>query len=229
MMKLLLNPEYGLYEKGGRSFCDSLQVAETFEKRHDNVTRDIREVIDGAGPKFSFLNFEESDYRDRGKRYPKHLMTKDGFTLLTMGYTGKKAMEFKIAYINRFNQMEAFIQSLQAAKFEFPAFTEAIMLSHEEPKHYHFSNEINMINRIVLGVDAKAFRESMGIKAGESIRPYLCHKQIRAIEDLQRCDIGLIEAGLDFTQRKEALKRRYGLRQAHLFGSHIVNYHRFTE
>jgi Rha family phage regulatory protein len=109
MMKLLLNPEYSLYEKDGKAFCDSLQVAETFEKRHDHVLRDIRNVIADIEEDFSLPNFGESNYKERGKKYPKYLLTKDGFTLLTMGYTGKKAMQFKIAYINRFNQVEAFV------------------------------------------------------------------------------------------------------------------------
>lgn len=212
-MKLVLNPEYGLYEKGGQAFCDSLQIAETFEKEHYNVIRDI-ETLD-CSPKFTALNFEGSSYKDSsGKRNKMYLMTKDGFIFLVMGYRGKKAAVFKEAYITRFNQMESFIKSLQTAKLEFPAFTNAIMEAHEEPKHYHFSNEINMINRIVLGMDAKHFKEQHGIsKDTATIRPYLNANQIEAIEALQRIDIGLIVAGLDFDNRKQVLTatftRRY--------------------
>lgn len=214
-MKLVLNPEYGLYEKDGQAFCDSLQIAEAFKTEHYNVIRDI-EALD-CSSKFTALNFEGSSYKDSsGKRNKMYLMTKDGFTFLVMGYRGKKAAAFKEAYITRFNQMEAFIKSLQASKLEFPAFTTAIMEAHEEPKHYHFSNEINMINRIVLGMDAKHFKEMHGLdKSVPSIRPYLDTYQIEAIEDLQRIDIGLIVAGLDFGKRKEllttAFARRYML------------------
>ena len=63
-MKLTLNPEYQLYEKGGKPFCDSLQVAESFDKSHDNVLRDIRNVISDAGDDFNLLNFEEIKYKD---------------------------------------------------------------------------------------------------------------------------------------------------------------------
>lgn len=207
-LKLVLNPEYGLYERGGKVFCDSLQVAETFEKRHDNVIRDI-EALD-CSKQFWLLNFEESDYKVRGKKYPRYLITKDGFTFLVMGYRGRKAAAFKEAYITRFNEMEAFIKSLQTAKLEFPAFTAAIIDAHEEPKHYHFSNEINMINRIVLGMDAKHFKELRGLdKSISSIRPYLDAAQIEAIESLQRIDIGLIVAGLDFDARKKRLTSAY--------------------
>lgn len=210
-MKLSLNPEYGLYEKGGQVFCDSLQIAETFEKRHDNVLQDISGV--DCSKQFWLLNFQESDYKVRGKTYPRYLLTKDGFTFLVMGYRGKKAAAFKEAYITRFNEMEAFIKSLQTAKLEFPAFTNAIMEAHEEPKHYHFSNEINMINRIVLGMDAKHFKEQHGLdKSIPSIRPYLNTEQIEAIEALQRIDIGLIVAGLDFDNRKSILSGSFARR-----------------
>lgn len=90
------------------------------------------------------------------------------------------------------------------------------MLAHEEPKHYHFSNEADMINRIVLGVPAKGYREMHGIPSGQSIRPYLSEDDIHMVETLQRIDIGLLTAGLDFEQRKAVLltalaKRRKAL------------------
>jgi hypothetical protein len=136
-------------------------------------------------------------------------MMKDGFTILAMGFTGKKAMRFKEAYIRRFNNMEAFIKSLFASKIEFPAFTDAIMSAHEEPKHYHFSNEINMIYRIVLGMDAKKFREENRIEKGTVIKPHLSLEQIIAVETLQRVDIGLIIAIPDFRQRKDVLSKYF--------------------
>lgn len=84
----------------------SLDVAETFGKRHDNVLRDIREL--GCSSEFRLLNFEESDYTNaQGKKQPMIYMTRDGFTLLVMGYTGDLAMRFKEAYIKQFNAMEA--------------------------------------------------------------------------------------------------------------------------
>lgn len=216
-MKLLLNPEYGLYEKGGQVFCDSLQIAEAFERRHTHVISTIEKLTQptsGLSEKFSHLNFEESNYKDSsGKKNKKYLLTKDGFVMVTMEFKTTKARAFKEAYITRFNEMEAFIKSLQTAKLEFPAFTNAIMEAHEEPKHYHFSNEINMINRIVLGMDAKHFKEQHGLdKSVVSIRPYLDSMQIEAIEALQRIDIGLIVAGLDFDNRKQILANTFARR-----------------
>lgn len=216
-MKLVLNPEYGLYEKGGQAFCDSLQVAEAFERRHTHVITTIEKLTEptsGLSEKFSRLNFELSNYKDAsGKKNKRYLLTKDGFVMVTMEFKTAKARAFKEAYITRFNQMEAFIKSLQAAKLEFPAFTAAIMEAHEEPKHYHFSNEINMINRIVLGMDTKHFKELHGLdKNVTSIRPHLSAAQIEAIEALQRIDIGLIVSGMDFEGRKQVLTTTFARR-----------------
>jgi len=197
-----------MYEKSGKPFCDSMQIAESFAKKHDNVLRDIRNL--DCSEDFRLLNFEESSYKnEQNKKQPKFIMTKDGFIFLVMGYRGKKVAAIKEAYINRFNQMETFIQSLITTKIEFPAFTEAIMLSHEEPKHYHYSNELNMIYRIVLGMDAKKFREQNGIPAGEIIKPYLTLEEIKWIETLQRIDVGLLEVGLGYNERKEKLSNSY--------------------
>lgn len=213
MSKLILNPEYGLYERNGQAFCSSRQVAEEFGKRHADVLRSIEQITaptSGVSTNFTERNFALSRYKDASGRWnPEYLMTKDGFTILAMGFTGKKAMQFKEAYIRRFNEMEAFIKSLTAAKLEHPAFTEAIMNAREEPKHYHFSNEADMINRIVLGMSAKQFRELHGIAKGESIRPYLSAEQIKAVETLQRVDIGLILAVPEFEQRKQVLTQYF--------------------
>lgn len=196
-------------EKNGQPVTTSRKVAEVFGKEHYNVLRDI-ESLD-CSEEFNALNFEVVNYKDKkGEKRPEYRMTKDGFTFLVMGYRGKKAAKFKEAYIKQFNEMASFINSLQQAKLEFPAFTNAILNAHEEPKHYHFSNEINMINKIVLGVTASKYKEENGIdKKVQSIRPYLSVGQISRIEELQRIDIGLIVAGLEYAQRKEILKSHY--------------------
>lgn len=88
----------------------SLQVAEIFGKRHDHVLRDIRQVLTQVPEIFIKSNFGVFEYpvrRGFGTEMVKaYLLSKDGFTLLTMGYTGEKAMKFKVAYIDCFNEME---------------------------------------------------------------------------------------------------------------------------
>ena len=132
-------------------------------------------------------------------------MTKDGFTFLVMGFTGKKAAKFKELYIRRFNEMEQYIKTLVSARKEFPLLTENIKLLHENPKPYHFSNECDMINRLVIGMSAKQFRQEHSIEKSGSIRPYLTDEQIRLLDILQKADVGLLIAEPDFEKRKQYL------------------------
>lgn len=211
MSNLILPDDiYGVTEKNSVPVVSSRYVAQVFNKRHDNVLRDVQNIIISL-PKSEERNistsqyFTSSTYKDRGKKYPEYLMTRDGFTLVAMGFTGKKAMAFKISYINRFNEMESFIRNLYEAKADFPEFTQAIMDSHEEPKHYHFSAELDMINRIVIGKTAKQFKEDNHLGKVSSIRPYLTPAQIESIKILQRIDIGLIVGIPDYQERKKIL------------------------
>ena len=90
-----------------------------------------------------------------------------------MGFTGKKALQFKKFYIKHFNDMERFIHTLVETRQEFPFLTAQIKLLYDNPKPYHYSNEENMFNRLAIGMTAKQFRESNGLQKGESNRPHL--------------------------------------------------------
>ena len=114
-------------EKDGVPVTTSRVVAEQFGKRHDNVLRDIEALTaqlknegsdsDPTQPKigvstaaFAEENFLPTTYRDStGRELPMYLLTRDGFTLLAMGFTGARAVQFKVAYINAFNRMERLI------------------------------------------------------------------------------------------------------------------------
>lgn len=85
----------------------STQVAEYFGKNHQHVTRDIRNLIEKC-PDLGVSNFGQSTYKDsQGKKQPCYRMDRKGFVLLAMGFTGEKALQFKIAYIDAFDEMEA--------------------------------------------------------------------------------------------------------------------------
>lgn len=206
MKELIPKDEYGIFaDAHDTARVDSLFVAQVFEKRHDNVLKDIREL--DCSSEFRLLNFEESYYRNaQGKKQPSYCMTRDGFVFLAMGYRGKKAAQFKELYIKRFNEMEKFIKSLVSARQEFPLLTENIKLLHDKPKPYHFSNECDMLNRIVLGMTAKQFRIQHGIEKKTSIRPYLTQEQIDLLETLQKVDIGLLVSVPDYHERKRYLE-----------------------
>mgnify|MGYP004511147701 FL=1 len=211
MKELIPKDDLGVFvDNHDTARVDSLFVAELFEKNHKEVLRDIRKITDplsGLSEEFRQRNFAPSSYRNQqNKKQPCYYLTRDGFTMLVMGYTGQKAMQFKELYIKRFNEMEKVIKSLVAARQEFPLLTDNIKLLHESPKPYHFSNECDMLNRIVIGMTAKQFRIANGIDKGKSIRPYLSKKQIEMLEILQKVDVGLLAAFPEYEQRKRHLE-----------------------
>lgn len=198
--------EYGLFaDKNDTARVDSRYVAECFEKEHKNVIRDIREL--DCSEEFRLLNFEQSSYKNQqGKKQPCYCMTRDGFVFLVMGYRGKKAAHFKEMYIRRFNEMEEHIKSLVSARQEFPLLTDSIKLAYDNPKPYHYSNECDMINRIVLGMTSKQYKIVHDIPSNESIRPYLSEEQIKLMDILQKVDIGLLFSIPDYHKRKQFLE-----------------------
>lgn len=98
--------------ENGQPVTTSLKIAELFGKEHKHVIRDIREkILPNVSDDFNQSNFGLVDYRDgKGQYRPMYYLTRDGFTMVAMGYTGPKAMQFKEAYINEFNKMEAMLQ-----------------------------------------------------------------------------------------------------------------------
>lgn len=99
--------------KDNQPLTNSLLVAETFGKEHRNVLRDIKNLIEGGVLKNEQTPmFEETTYMSEQNKqsYPMFVMNQDGFTLLAMGFNGKKAMEFKLKYIEAFNAMKKQIE-----------------------------------------------------------------------------------------------------------------------
>lgn len=117
-----------LSTKNGVVFATSRQVAEDFEKRHDHVLESIRDIIENLSPEKSGVKIEtyfiEGAYTSRGKAYPEYKLTKDGFTLLAMGFNGVKALQFKIDYINKFNEMELQLKEIDTKMNEKGELTE---------------------------------------------------------------------------------------------------------
>ena len=92
--------------KNNQVVVSSRQVAKKFGKLHKDVLESIREIIKAENSALTF--YQENTYKaGTGRSYPEYLMNRDGFALLAMGFTGEKAVKWKIAYINAFNKMEA--------------------------------------------------------------------------------------------------------------------------
>lgn len=108
--------EIVINNSNGTLTVSSIQVAQDFEKRHDHITRDIENLIEQAESHSPILGAENSAVKsmfiettytnERGREYKCYNMTRDGFSLLVMGFTGAKALEWKLKYIQAFNEME---------------------------------------------------------------------------------------------------------------------------
>jgi len=118
------------------------------------------------------------------------------------------------------NQVELAQQQVQRerARLESRYLNDAVKfnrLDNGQPvRHYHFSNEYDLINRIALGCTAKQFRARHGLASNEAIRDHLTPLEMQCITHLQNIDTGLIEAGMTFEQRKKRLSRIYMQRYA---------------
>lgn len=97
--------------KKDQAVTDSLNVAENFGKLHKNILRDIDAIKGQITPAQFRARYYKTTYKDeQGKPRRKYLMNFDGFSLLVMGFTGKKAMQWKLAYQTEFNRMTEIIK-----------------------------------------------------------------------------------------------------------------------
>ena len=186
----------------------SLDIAETFGKEHKNVLRDIKQLE--CSDEFGQLNFEPSSYiNQQNKEQPMYFITRDGFTLLVMGYTGEKAMKFKEAYIRQFNAMEkALIGKLKEREKGIAvrqALTNALQQSQEnERMHGHaYSTYTNIVYKAVFGKDAKHLREEYGLSKKENLRDCFSEEELKAVQSVEMIVSGLVNCGWGYEQIKE--------------------------
>ena len=172
--------------QNGEPVVSSRQIAESFEKRHDHVMRDIEDIMRGLPKNGDTPMFYKTEYvhEQNGQSYPMYLMNRDGFTLLAMGFTGKTALEWKLKYIAAFNEMEKKLaEQPQLTRSQLLA--TALIAAHEEleekdkriklltadtermkPKEI-FSDAVSTSqNSILVGELAKLLKQN-GIEIGE--------------------------------------------------------------
>lgn len=112
-----LFPETLLVTRQGECiYTTSRKVAEHFGKKHKNVLRAIESLLtDLSDAEFNGLNFEPVEYLDaKGERRPEYRLSHDGFALLAMGFTGREALRWKLAFLAAFRQMERDLADMQA-------------------------------------------------------------------------------------------------------------------
>ena len=155
----------------GTLIVSSREVAENFEKRHDNVLKDVDELFLGSPQNLGDLFIENYYTHPQNKQnYREYLMTRDGFTLLAMGFTGKKALAWKLKYIEAFNRMEEELKRPKAlsAKEELRLHYQAIEEQSEEIAD--IKNEVHDLkeNMPLFNIDCEEIQgivRKVGIKA----------------------------------------------------------------
>ena len=192
----------------------SLDVAETFGKAHDKVMRDIREL--GCSQEFNAANFGDISYVDSAGRTQKaYAMTRDGFTLLVMGYTGDLAMRFKEAYIKQFSAMEIALRGKMIEREKGiavrQALTKALQQSTEDQRmHGHaYSTYTNCIYKALFGVNAKQLREKRGIGPKALLRDGLTAEELQAVQSTERLVSGLIDCGWEYEAIKAFIQQNH--------------------
>ena len=188
----------------------SLEIAELTGKRHDHVMNDIRKMLEDLNVDAPmFLGTYKAG---RNNTYECFNLPKDETITLISGYSAV----LRMAIIKRWSELEAkeLLEderkaSRQQARLEAPLMTKALQdararLGKESPPHV-FSNDYDMIYRIVLGLPAKKYKAEQGIDDKTNLRDVLTLEQIKAIEALQRLNQSMHELDYDFDKRKDKL------------------------
>lgn len=136
MLPIIINDvEVNLVSKDGSIFANSLDVARVFGKEHGKVIRSIEDMSERGR-----ANFGLTSYLDTFNRTQKmYEMNRDGFTFLVMGFTGEKADNFKLDFIDGFNKLENELRQ----QFKIPqTFSEALLLASKQAEQIEYQNKL---------------------------------------------------------------------------------------
>ncbi len=145
-------------------------------------------------------------------------MTRDGFTLLVMGYTGELAMKFKEGYIKQFNAMEAALRGKLVERQKGiavrQALTKSLQLSGENQRMHNngYSNYTNCIYKVLFGKSAKQLRDEYGIGKHDSLRDCFTQEELQAVQSMECLVSGLLDCGWGYDQIKEFIQKNNSLK-----------------
>lgn len=182
-----------------RIFTNSLLVAEKFNKQHKHVIESIKRIIDSAD--ISAQYFVSTTYVDSsGKSNIMYVMNRDGFTLLVMGFTGDKALQFKLDYIEAFNRME---EQIKTGDFQIPqSFSEALMLAAKQQE------QIEQANRTISKLQPKADFADKAFETSDKVDIGMAAKILKLGFGRNILFKKLKEIGVFFSNRNEP-KQKY--------------------
>lgn len=222
-------------KSGNQPVVNTDVIASEFGRDHFRVMNSIESLI--ASRHLGASDFRASSYVTKQKKeLPCYELTERGFLIAMPFIGGEKAKDGQVRLVDSFIQFrekaakEAQVQiERNVARVEYKPMTDAVKQSKvdegKDPAPYHFSNEADLINRIVLGTSSAKFRKDKDIGKTEPIRDYLSHQQIRAITELQRANTVFITMGWDFEQRKGSLTGLFDKnhKKALLEETHLLN------
>ena len=245
-----------VHQNNGILVTTSRNVAEVFGKLHKNVLADIEAVLtsienisktetayisqssnlsSGLNKPFFETNslFIKSEYKPdpNGRSYPEYLITKDGLTLLVMGYTGETAMKFKLAYIQRFNEMETQLKeqarapeviSLKSLNEHMDTATKVLIQTGLSGNQRAIA--LNELAKKTIGVD---YLELMGINlTKEQDEVLLSPTEIGEIIGISNQMVNKILKDLGYQNKEENSKFWLPTEKGLKNGAHIVNVYR---
>lgn len=202
--------ELGIFEKNSDAWVSSREIAKLFGKEHKDVLASIREqIIPNISIEFTERNFPLSKYKDStGRKLPEYLLNRKSFSMVVMGFTGKKAMAFKEAYIEAFEQMATVIDTRKLSKAGYKEMTSAVsQYIGKDPRA--FAKEADMINQIVLGMKAADFRAVHNIDDSGFTRDSVVQSKLNALDRAQRLNAQLITAKLDEHTRESIIRTNF--------------------
>lgn len=202
----------------------SREVAEDFEKRHDHVLEAIEELQKGLPENSGDHLFIATSYihPQNKQEYKEYLLTRDGFSLLVMGFTGQKALEWKLKYIAAFNEMEKELRRLyeERKKWEIErakgvlirhVLTDTIKLkiADSTSKRFAYPNYTKLIYKTIFGKTMDELRKQYNIKTKETIRDYVTAEELKEIESVEMLVSSLINVGMGYDEIKRFIESKY--------------------
>ncbi|EAK4555771.1 hypothetical protein CUJ78_06770 [Campylobacter coli] len=141
---IINNVEVNLNIKENKVFINSLDLAKVFNKNHKDVLETTKNQPQND---FTESNFILSTYKDKkGELRPCYNLTRDGFSLLVMGFTGEKAYKWKVEFIKAFNEMEKRLKNLEQEKMQKLAFHQSLgYKSQLKQQKEHYENKIKAL------------------------------------------------------------------------------------
>lgn len=192
-------------------------VAKVFGKEHSDVIKVIENLKEGIGKSsdtyFILLNKKNEQNKQYYKEYE---LTRDGYSLLVMGFTGEKALKFKLDFINAFNSMEQELKRIyeerqqwnierEKGKLVRHILTDTIKMKVADSpnKKFMYPNYTKLIYKLLFNKSFDELKKMYNIKPKESLRDYISSEELKELEQMEMLISSLINLGWGYNQIKE--------------------------